>query len=375
MPDFYIIKPQNVDWSQFIRLIELTYFSICFSSMNQSAPPKIQIIDNSELEFKTGLGPAIALDAGIIYNFDGWKTLPCYELETSPLWHKIEIIKSDCDSKSMYLRGIQSKSIELSDWQSHLLVKKGRAGYDDLYEGWKTKLATLKNKIWLYNTQKFSRSENSNQGECSSLISLCAGFAELEILEKYGASASTNIFLYDYSSNAVKWKEFLYHAWDGFNFPEFLQTDRVAGFKSFFRKVELSDFEYWVEKEWQELLDLWGGQSSFQKSWKRGRGLSKSYHHLDIRSSQFYEFINNLSATGSTVWWSANCFILEEANAVHSVAQQQAQFIKLLSLISEKKDPWVYLGHTPWGPYLEKQIIKADVQEFKALKLNDASFA
>jgi hypothetical protein len=159
------------------------------------------------------------------------------------------------------------------------------------------------------------------------LYTLAAGFKPNNLLHKYEFHENTHIVFYDYSKQALAFKNLLIQQWDGRDYPEFLRQaknkfyiNETAG-----TRTENETYEYLWDKE----LERWGGEDSFAQHWNKYKKLNHEFIHCDICEDPS-KIINKISGQGiEVIWWS---------NAFHTV---NAHYLRGLQGVEKCYNDWV----------------------------------
>lgn len=170
-----------------------------------------------------------------------------------------------------------------------------------------------------------------------SLYCVAAGFKPNAILRSHGYTADTDVVFFDYSGEALAFRQLLIEHWDGYDLPSFLLP-----------RLNPAETHYWLrstargqmpqreelEQLWTRELQDWGGADAFAGHWNATRRLRHRFVQVDLLQAP--ETALGMPPDGpSLVWWS-NAF-----SSVHALwhlrhAERLHAFSRWIDVIAER---------------------------------------
>lgn len=191
-----------------------------------------------------------------------------------------------------------------------------------------------RNGVFLWNIESYADIEASSQdfpGPVSSLYSVAAGFKPNRILATHGFNNETRVVYFDYSPNALAVKQYIVEQWDGDDFPSFIQQlfNRFPSPETYYQlwndltpdAVDRKD----IERQWQEEIERWGGESMFRDHWRAYRTLSHEYVCCDLLTDAQPLLDRVTDEERAVIWWS-NAFFTMYGNWFYSLDQRQSAY-------------------------------------------------
>jgi hypothetical protein len=175
------------------------------------------------------------------------------------------------------------------------------------------------NCVFLWNTETYKDIKENNIPKIKKLYSVAAAFKPNFMLNKYGFYEDTEVVYFDYSKQALAFKNLLLLEWDGKNYPDFIKKakktwniNETYGGSTENRSHE----ELWAK----EILE-WGSEKELYDHWQRYKKLKHTFIHCDILQNP-EKIINRIDNTeDSCIWWS---------NAFHTVTSHYTKTIEEL---------------------------------------------
>ena len=175
-------------------------------------------------------------------------------------------------------------------------------------------------------------------GRVSALYAVAAGFKPNRILETHGFDDRTRVVFFDYSRTALAVRRRMVDAWDGRDFPGFVNRllhDHPPS-RTFYQGwtgLGTADVRDRVRQAWSAEVSAWGGAASFLRHWRRYRRLEHEFVHCDIVADPAPLVSRIGRQSGAVIWWS-NAFFTMYANWLLDVGQRRAAYERWMTALS-----------------------------------------
>ena len=160
----------------------------------------------------------------------------------------------------------------------------------------------------------------------STLYSVAAGLKTNWILQTHGFDENTRVVYFDYSQQALAFKQLLHEEWNGEDYPEFLRY--------LFTKLKPGEvfYQLWggfspqdmawdtMQDAWTREIARWGGESVIREHWRRAKQLRVDYVLCNVLEDQGPLLREMDNRPSSVIWWS-NVFFTFYSNWFHSIDQ------------------------------------------------------
>lgn len=226
-------------------------------------------------------------------------------------------------------------------------------------------LAHAPNCVFFWNTENYrdlQRNSDLIKEPVQKLYSVAASFKPNFILNTYGFTDSTEVVYYDYSKQALAFKNLLLQQWNGSDYPQFLYD-----IKSKININETTHNPYGqdnYEELWEVECERWGGADNIKEHWDRYKKLKHTYVHCNIveNAEKFYRKIDN--TPNSVIWWS-NCFHTVNTHYTRRLSEVEDLYKSWLNNIAEKNPTmWVfgkdYLNRPVEGNQVKNILLQGD---------------
>jgi hypothetical protein len=179
--------------------------------------------------------------------------------------------------------------------------------------------ANARKGVFLWNIEPYADVESPPDvfnPPVSTLYSVAAGFKPNMILHTHGFDEQTRVVFFDYSPNALAVRRRMVEAWDGDDFPRFVQYL----FREFphpdthyhlWRNLSCSELErHELDKAWDRELARWGGGRAFKAHWAAYRKLDHEYLLGNVLTEPSVILNAIKREPGAVIWWSNAFFTM-----------------------------------------------------------------
>ena len=215
--------------------------------------------------------------------------------------------------------------------------------------------------VFFWNTEKYydiKHSENSIE-PIDTLYAVAASFKPNYILHNFKFTDKTKVVFYDYSKQAIAYKNLMLKEWEGEDYPAFISYAK--------KKYPIKESSHDpfgndnYQELWQKELSWWGGEKALKDHWMDYRELEHTFIHCNILENpeKLYRHIN--SNERSIIWWS-NCFFTANAHYVRGLAELKELYKEWVDQLYSKNPNLLIFGRDELNNKIHGQFI-ADYRE------------
>ena len=177
---------------------------------------------------------------------------------------------------------------------------------------------------WFFNSEPYD-DINLDYRLLNELHCMPTGFKANWILSR-SYTKNTKIFYYDFNSYMLKFKRKLIETWDGYDYPEFINS---YGFKPDLLPDNFSKEQ--LDSEWRIELARWGGAHAFARLWNYQRQFDYQFIELDL----FNDF-KKIKITGNATCWFSNVFFYPTLFLKHGHDHIWMEYDKFINHITNR---------------------------------------
>jgi len=193
--------------------------------------------------------------------------------------------------------------------------------------------STATKSVFFWNTEtKHEVLRVKNKYTIQHLYSVAAGFKPNFMLSHIGYNSNTKVTYYDYSREALAFKNYLINNWDGIDYPSIIKTV-LAKYNIIQNKINpTGDDNHSVL--WQDELKFWGGPAKFQDEWQKYKRLKHNFIHCDLINSP--SSLTNVVDNSTGILWFSNIYHTLNAHYTYSIKELKDAYNTLIILLRQK---------------------------------------
>jgi len=216
---------------------------------------------------------------------------------TKTFSNKIETLKAFCYPETYY-----SEVEQLMENLDYPVPKKIELFAFELREA----ARNLKDGYYIINTEEVNISHKF-ENKFDNYMGVCGGLKTYILLGQDYFTDDTTVLMFDISSAAIKWQQYLRNNWNG----------EVESFKQVTNKfidanpnlVGIQDGDRTIEKYISENNIT---QENLKQYWNKFLNLTVEYKQLDLFNNKHVEeLLNHTEGKSNTYFWLSNCFQME----------------------------------------------------------------
>ncbi len=192
-------------------------------------------------------------------------------------------------------------------------------------------LDATKERIFVFNSDEIDFKKATHE-KLDHLFSVAAGFKPFLILHRNGFKRRTKVTYYDYSTNALKFRQFLVENWDGRNIKKAVQE--FASLNGLSEWVFHSHFGY--KENMEQIFIEFGGEQEWFQFWERYRKLDHAYEHINLfdEPEKLISMVADESQKTTYLWFS-NSFYTETGILHMGLEGLRSKFDSFIQLLNE----------------------------------------